>query len=96
MCVIGKVNIGVGVMPGRAVMSEQGVQEGTEQAPLRGSCVEDQCSGCVIYPYHPGGGIQLQMEVFSPRVLSLLMSFEGSSRVITVDVEITVLWVIFN
>ena len=35
-CVIGKLNDGVGVMPGRAVMSEQGVQEGTEYAPLRG------------------------------------------------------------
>jgi hypothetical protein len=26
-CVVGKLNYGVGVMPGRAVMSEQGVQE---------------------------------------------------------------------
>jgi hypothetical protein len=40
-------------MPGRAVMSEQGVQEGVEHAPLRGPCVEDQCGGSVAtYPYH--------------------------------------------
>jgi hypothetical protein len=33
-------------------MSEQGVQEGTEHAPLRGPCVEDQRGGCVVtYPY---------------------------------------------
>jgi hypothetical protein len=35
-CVIGKLNDGVGVVPGHAVMSEQGVQEGNEHAPLRG------------------------------------------------------------
>jgi hypothetical protein len=40
-CVIGKFN-GVGDLPGRAVMSEQGEQEGTEHAPLMGPCVEDQ------------------------------------------------------
>ena len=40
--VIGKVNDGVGVVLGRAVMSEQGVPEGVEHAPLRGPCVEDQ------------------------------------------------------
>ena len=40
-CVIGKLNDCVGVVPGRAVMSEQGVQEGTEHAPLRGPCVEE-------------------------------------------------------
>jgi hypothetical protein len=43
-------------VPGRAVMSEQGVQEGTEHAPLRGPCVEDQHGGCVVtYPYHLEG-----------------------------------------
>ena len=48
-------NDGVGVVPGRAVMSEQGVQEGTEHAPLRGRCVEDQRGTCVVtYPYHLG------------------------------------------
>jgi hypothetical protein len=31
--VISKRNDGVGVMPGRAFMSEQGLQEGTEHAP---------------------------------------------------------------
>ena len=53
--VIGKLNDGIGVVPGRAVMNEQGVQEGTEYAPLRGLCVEDQRGGCVVtYPYHLG------------------------------------------
>ena len=52
-CVIGKLNDGVGAVPGRAVMSEQGVQEGTEHAPLRGPRVEEQRGGCVgTYPYH--------------------------------------------
>ena len=32
-CVIDKLNDGVGVLPGRAGMSEQGVQEGAEHAP---------------------------------------------------------------
>ena len=69
-------------MPGRAVMSEQGVQEGTEHAPLRGPCGEDQRGGCVVtYPYHLGAAvrksrIQLQRELLTPRVLSLVMSFE--------------------
>ena len=40
-CVIGKLNFGVGVIPGRAGMSEQGVQEGTEHAPLRGPRAEE-------------------------------------------------------
>ena len=49
------VNDGFGVMPGRAVMSQQGVQEGTEHAPLRGPHVEDQRGRCVdAYPYHLG------------------------------------------
>ena len=35
--------------------NEQGVQEGTEHAPLRGNRVEDQHGGCVVtYPYHLG------------------------------------------
>ena len=63
-CVISKLNYGVG----HAVMSEQGVQEGTEHTHLRGPCV-------VTYPYT---WIQLQREVFSPRVRSLLISFEGT------------------
>ena len=52
-CVIGKFNDGVGVVPGRAVMSEQGVQEETDHGPLRALCLEDQLGGCVVtYPYH--------------------------------------------
>ena len=40
-------------MPGHVVVGEQGVQEGTEHAPLRGSSVEDQCGRCVAtYPHH--------------------------------------------
>ena len=54
-CVISKLNDGVGGVPGRAVMSEQGVQEGTEHASLRGPRVEDQRGGCVVaYPHHLG------------------------------------------
>jgi hypothetical protein len=68
-------------VPGHAVMREQGLQEGTEHAPLRCPCVEDQHGKCVdTYPYHLGrpvrkSRIQLQREVFSPRVLSFVMSF---------------------
>ena len=72
-------------MLGHAVMSEQGVQEGTEHAPLRGPRVEDQRGGCVgPCPYQLTGRpvrkskIQLQREVFSLRVLSLVMNFEGT------------------
>ena len=42
-------------MPGRAVMSEQGIQEGTEHSPLRGPCVEDQRGRCVATYPHPLG-----------------------------------------
>ena len=38
-----------------SVMGEQGVQERAENAPLRGSCVEDQRGGDVVsYPPHLG------------------------------------------
>ena len=58
-CVIGKLNDGVGVVPGCAVMSEQGVQEGTEHAPLGGSSVEDQRGRCVAtYAHHLGAARQ--------------------------------------
>jgi hypothetical protein len=84
-CVVSELNEGVGVVFGHAVMVEQGVQEGTEHTPLRGPCVEDLRGSCVVtFPYHLGGQpvrksrIQLQREGFSPRVLSLLMSFEGT------------------
>ena len=78
------LNDGVGIVPGRAVMSEQGVLERTGHTPLRGPRVEDQHGGCVVtYPYHlkrsvRKSRIQLQREVFSPRVLSLVMSFEST------------------
>ena len=40
-------------------MSEQGVQEGTEHAPLGGPRVEDQHGRCVVsYPYHLGVACQ--------------------------------------
>jgi hypothetical protein len=40
---------------GHATMSEQGVQEGTDHAPLRGPGVEDQRGRCVVaYLYHLG------------------------------------------
>ena len=58
-CVISELNDGVRVVLGRAVMSVQGVQEGTEHAPLRGPRVEDQCGICVVtYPYHLGAARQ--------------------------------------
>ena len=65
-------------------MSEQGVQEGNEHAPLRGPRVEDQCGRCVVtYTYHLGRTVKksrlwVQREVFCPRVLSLVMTFEGT------------------
>jgi hypothetical protein len=64
-CVVGILNDSVGGVPGHAVvMSEQGVQEGAEHAPLRGLCAEDQTAedqrgGCVVtYPYHLGAARQ--------------------------------------
>ena len=69
-------------MSGRAVTSEQGVQEGTEHAggaPVLRISVAD-----VLLPTLTTWGtvrksrIQLQREVFSPRVLSLVISFEGT------------------
>ena len=47
-CVVSKLNDGVGVVLGHAVVGEQGVQEGTKHAPLRGPCVDDQCGRCVV------------------------------------------------
>ena len=78
-CVTCKLNDGVGVVPGHAVMREQGEQEGTIHAPLRGPVAD------VLLPTLTTWGqpvrksrIQFQREVFSPRVLSLVMSFEGA------------------
>jgi hypothetical protein len=57
--VISKFNDAVGVMLGHAVMSEQGVQQGTKHAPLRGPRVVDQRGRCVVpYPYHLGAARQ--------------------------------------
>ncbi|KAM9483980.1 integrin beta-like protein 1 [Salvelinus alpinus] len=58
-CVVCKLNDGVGVMPGHAVVGEQGVQEGTEHAPLGSSSVEDQHGRCVAtHPHHLGAARQ--------------------------------------
>ena len=83
-CVIGKLNYGVGVVPGHAVMSEQGEQEGAEHAALRGPVLRISVADVLLPTLTTWGwpnrksSIQLQREVFSPRVLSLLMSFEGT------------------
>ena len=53
--VVCKLNDCVGVVPGHAVVGEQGVQEGTENAPLRGSSVEDPHVRCVATYLHPLG-----------------------------------------
>ena len=46
-------------MHGHAVMGEQGVQEGPENAPLCGPSVEDQWSGDVVsYLHHLGADRQ--------------------------------------
>ena len=66
-CVISKLNDGVGVVPGHAVMSEQEVQEGTEHAPLRGPGVEDQRGGCVNYLYHQGAARQEVQDAVAER-----------------------------
>ena len=56
----------------------------TEHAPLKGSSVEDQHGRCVAtYPQHlvvavRKSKIQLQREVFCPRILSLVMSCEST------------------
>ena len=83
-CVIRTLNDGVGVVPGRAVMSEQGVQEGTEHARRRGPMLRISVADVLLPTLTTWGRpvrksrIQLQREVFSPRVLSLVRSFEGT------------------
>ena len=78
-CVISKLDDGVGVVHGHAVVGEQGVQEGTRHTPLRGPHVDSQRGECVVaYPHRLGlpirkSRIQLQREVLGPRDLSLLM-----------------------
>ena len=64
-------------------MSAQGVQEGTEHAPLRGVLLRMSVADVLLRTLTIWGrpvrksGIQLQREVFSPRVLCLVMSLEG-------------------
>ena len=59
-----------------AVVGEQGVQEGTKHAPLRGPCVENQRGRCVVaYPYHLGVACQEVQDPFAEEgVLVLLTS----------------------
>ncbi|CDQ76298.1 unnamed protein product [Oncorhynchus mykiss] len=58
-CVVGRLNDGVGIVSRHTVMGEQGVQKGTEHAPLRRTHVEDQRGRCVVaYPYHLGAARQ--------------------------------------
>ena len=67
-------------MLGHAVVDEQGVQEGTKHAPLRGPSGEDQHGRCVVaYSYHLGVDRQeVQVAEGGPRVLSLVMRFVGT------------------
>jgi hypothetical protein len=80
----GKFNDGVGVVHGHTVVDEQGVQEGTKHAALRGPCFESQSGRYVVaYPHHLGAACQevqdpVEREMFSPGVLSLVMSLEGT------------------
>jgi hypothetical protein len=57
-CVIGKLNDDVGVVHGHVVMSEQGVQEGNEHAPLRGPVLRISVECVVTLPYHLGVACQ--------------------------------------
>ena len=58
-CVVSKLNDGVGVSYGQAVVGEHGIQEGTKYTPLRGPSVKDQrCRHVVTYPYHLGVACQ--------------------------------------
>ena len=71
-------------MRGHAVMGEQGVQEGAENAPLCDPSVEDQRSGGdVSYLHHLGASCQeVQDPVAQGRVQtqgpSLMMTLEGT------------------
>jgi hypothetical protein len=71
-------------VPSRAVMSEQGVQEGIEHAPLRGPVLRISVEDVLLHTHTTWGRpvrksrIQLQREVFSPRVLSLVLTLEGT------------------
>jgi hypothetical protein len=57
--VVSKLNNGVGVVFGHAVVGEQGIQEGTKYTPLRGPSVKDQHGRRVVaYSYHLGAARQ--------------------------------------
>ena len=64
-------------------MSEQGVQEGIEHAPLRGPVLRISMADVLLPTLTTWGWpvrksrIQLQIEVFRPRILSLVMNLEG-------------------
>jgi hypothetical protein len=82
--VVIKLNDAVGVVCDHAVLGEQGVQEGTKHTLLRGPMLRVSM-GYELLPTLTTWGqpvrksrIQLQAEVFSPRILSLVMSLEGT------------------
>ena len=83
-CVISKLNDGIGVMFGHAVVGEQGVQEETKHTPLRGPVLRISVAYVLlpnlttwVWPVRKSR-IQLQRVLFSPWVFSLLMSFVGT------------------
>ena len=58
-CVVRKLNDGVGVVFGHAVVGEQGIQEGTMYTPLRGPSVKDQRGRRIVaYSYQLGAALQ--------------------------------------
>ena len=65
-------------------MGEHGVQEGTEHTPLRDPVLRISVADVFLPNLTTSGRpvrklrIQMQREEFSPRVLSLVMSFEGT------------------
>jgi hypothetical protein len=79
---VSKLDDGVGVVRGHAVLGEQGGQEGTKHAPLRGLVLRVSVAYLLLPTLTTWGRsvrksrIQLQREVFSPRLLSLVMSLE--------------------
>ena len=57
--VVCKLKDDVGAVRGHAVMHEQGTQEGSEYAALRGSGAQGQCRGGeVTYSHHLGSACQ--------------------------------------
>ena len=66
LLVMWTLNDGIGVVLGHAVVGEQGVQEGTKHAPLKGPRVVEQRGRCVVaYPYHLGAVRQEVQDPFS-------------------------------